>query len=125
MRSEHPRRARSRLSHRSARLVAAAAPRCQEGTRDLSIAPTLTPGEFAARWRGVETGEKASAQAHFIDLCRLLGQPAPHEADPTGQSYAFEKALEKTVGGGGFADAWKRDFFGWEYKGKRKDLKAA
>jgi type II restriction/modification system DNA methylase subunit YeeA len=85
----------------------------------------MTPGEFAAKWRGVATSERASAQSHFLDLCAMLGEPGPTEADPTGTSYAFEKALEKTVGGGGFADVWKRDFFGWEYKGKRKDLKAA
>ena len=76
----------------------------------MTTAPTLTPAEFAARWRDIETTEKASAQAHFIDLCRMLGQPAPHEADPTGESYAFEKALEKSVGGAGFADVWKRGF---------------
>ncbi len=91
----------------------------------MQSAPTMTPAAFAQKWRGVTTSERASAQSHFTDLCRLLGEPAPHEADPTGTSYAFEKALEKTVGGGGFADVWKRDFFGWEYKGKRKDLKAA
>ncbi len=85
----------------------------------------MTPGEFAAKWRGVETSERASAQSHFLDLCAMLGEPGPTAADPTGTSYAFEKALEKTVGGSGFADVWKRDFFGWEYKGKRKDLKAA
>ncbi len=85
----------------------------------------MTPGEFAAKWRGVETSERASAQSHFLDLCAMLGEPGPTEADPTGTTYAFEKALEKTVGGGGLADVWKRDFFGWEYKGKRKDLKAA
>ena len=71
------------------------------------------------------TNEKASAQAHFIDLCRLLGEPTPHEADPTGQSYAFEKQARKPDGSPGYADAWKRGFFGWEYKGKKKDLKAA
>lgn len=27
--------------------------------------------------------------------------------------------------GDGWADVWKRDHFGWEYKGKRKDLNAA
>jgi Putative transposase len=87
--------------------------------------PGLTPAQFAAKWRGITTGERASAQTHFGDLCRLLDQPTPHEADPTGTLYGFEKALEKTDGGSGFADVWKHDFFGWEYKGKRKDLRAA
>lgn len=87
--------------------------------------PTLTPAAFAQRWRGVTTTEKASAQSHFIDVCRLVGEPTPLEADPTGESYAFEKRVAKAGGGEGFADAWKRDFFAWEYKGPRKDLKAA
>lgn len=87
--------------------------------------PTLTPGEFANKWRGITTTEKASAQSHFIDLCRMLGEPTPHEADPTGDQYAFEKRVTKAGGGDGFADVWKRDFFAWEYKGKEKDLKAA
>ena len=88
-------------------------------------APTLTPAAFAAKWRGVTTTEKAAAQEHFIDLCRMLGQPTPHEADPRGETYAFERRVEKAAGGDGFADVWKRDCFAWEYKGHRKDLKAA
>jgi hypothetical protein len=87
--------------------------------------PTLAPGAFAAKWRGVTTTEKAASQEHFIDLCRMLGEPTPHEADPTGEHYAFEKRVSKAAGGDGFADAWKRDFFAWEYKGKDKDLRAA
>ena len=87
--------------------------------------PSITPAAFAAKWRGVTTTEKASAQSHFIDLCRMLGEPTPHEADPTGAHYAFEKYVTKAGGGEGFADVWKRDFFALEYKGRRKDLKAA
>jgi hypothetical protein len=87
--------------------------------------PTLTPAAFARKWKGVETTEKASAQSHFIDLCRMLGEPTPHEADPIGSFYAFEKRVVKAGRGEGFVDVWKRDFFAWEYKGKYKDLKAA
>ncbi len=87
--------------------------------------PTLTPAAFAAKWRGVTTTEKAASQEHFIDLCRMLGEPTPHEADPTGAQYAFEKRVVKAGGGDGFADVWKRDFFAWEYKGHRANLKAA
>ncbi len=85
----------------------------------------MTPGEFAAKWRGVETSERASAQSHFLDLCAMLGEPGPTEADPTGTWYAFEKGAEKLDGRDGFADVWKKGHFAWEYKGKRKDLKAA
>ena len=42
--------------------------------------PTLTPTAFVEKWRGVTTSEKASSQSHFIDLCRLLGEPTPHVA---------------------------------------------
>ena len=35
------------------------------------------------------------------------------------------RAPEKTSGGDGFADVWKRGHFAWEYKGKRKNLDAA
>jgi hypothetical protein len=85
----------------------------------------MTPSEFAAKWRGVTTGERASSQSHFGDLCRMLGEPTPTDVDPTGAWYAFEKGAGKLEGGDGFADVWKKGFFAWEYKGKRKDLKAA
>ena len=91
----------------------------------MSAQATLTPAAFVEKWRGVTTTEKAGSQEHFIDLCRLLGEPTPHEADPTGEHYAFEKRVIKGGGGDGFADVWKRGFFAWEYKGKRADLKAA
>jgi hypothetical protein len=84
-----------------------------------------TPAEFVAKWQGNVRAEKAAAQEHFIDLCRMLGQPTPNDADPTGDWYAFEKGAGKAEGGEGFADVWMRDHFAWEYKGKRKDLASA
>ena len=45
--------------------------------------PTLTPRAFAQKWRDNETKEKAASQEHFIDLCRMLGEPTPNEADPS------------------------------------------
>ncbi len=85
----------------------------------------MTPSEFAAKWKGVTTSERASAQSHFIDLCGMLHVGAPTDLDPSGEWYAFEKGAEKLGGGDGFADVWKRGHFAWEYKGKRKDLRAA
>ena len=85
----------------------------------------LTPAEFVQKWTGNARTERAASQEHFIDLCRMLGVPTPNEADPTGDEYAFEKGAEKTLGGDGFADVWKRGHFAWEYKGKHKDLTAA
>ncbi len=42
---------------------------------------TLTPAAFAARWRGVTTTEKASAQSHFLDVCAMVGEPGPLEEE--------------------------------------------
>ena len=73
----------------------------------------------------VELKERSAAQEHFIDLCRLLGEPTPAEADPTGDHYCFERGVRKDTGGDGWADVWKRHCFAWEYKGKRADLDSA
>jgi hypothetical protein len=84
----------------------------------------VTPSEFAAKWSGSTSNERAASQEHFIDICRMLGYPTPND-DPTDEHYAFEKGAEKTSGGDGFADVWKKGHFAWEYKGKRANLAAA
>jgi len=85
----------------------------------------MTADDFVTKWRAVTAGERAVSQSHFIDLCALLEVPNPVEADPTGAEYAFERHVKKAARGKGFADAWKRGHFAWEYKGKGKDLGAA
>ena len=84
-----------------------------------------TPENFIHKWRNSTLKERSAAQEHFIDLCRLLGEKTPVEADPQGKWYSFEKGAKKTGGGDGWADVWKRGCFAWEYKGKQKDLDAA
>lgn len=37
----------------------------------------------------------------------------------------FRAWSNQASGGEGWADVWKRGYFGWEYKGKRKNLEAA
>jgi len=85
----------------------------------------MTPQQFINKWRSSTLKESAAAQEHFIDLCRLVGQQTPAEADPDGSWFTFEKGAAKTGGGEGWADVWRRGCFAWEYKGKRKDLNAA
>ena len=58
----------------------------------------MTPGTFIAKWRASELKERSAAQEHFIDLCRLLGEPTPAEADPTGERYCFERGARKDGG---------------------------
>lgn len=81
--------------------------------------------EFIRIWSDSELRERQGAQAHFIDLCRVLGQKTPPEADPKGEWYCFEKGATKQGGGDGWADVWRKGCFAWEYKGKNKDLGAA
>ncbi len=85
----------------------------------------MTPAEFIAKWQGATLKERSAAQEHFIDLCRLLDEATPAEADPTGTWFCFEKGAAKAGGGDGWADVWRRACFGWEYKSKGKDLKLA
>ena len=85
----------------------------------------MTPHEFIDKWRASELKESSASQEHFIDLCRLLGEPTPAEADPTGDHYCFERGARTDTGSDGWADVWKRHHFAWEYKGKRKDLDTA
>ena len=85
----------------------------------------MTPDTFIAKWRASELKERSAAQEHFIDLCRMLGEPTPAEADPTGDRYCFERGARKDTGGDGWADVWKRGCFAWEYKGRRANLDTA
>ena len=92
---------------------------------DARLTGTMAPGTFIAKWRASELKERSAAQEHFIDLCRLLCEPTPAEADPAGDHYCFERGARKDGGGGGWADVWKRHCFAWEYKGKHANLDVA
>lgn len=85
----------------------------------------MSPQEFITKWRNAELKERSASQSHFNDLCALLGVLDPISADPTGEWFTFEKGASKTSGGEGWADVWRKGHFAWEYKGRRKDLKAA
>ncbi|HEX6017945.1 MAG TPA: type IIL restriction-modification enzyme MmeI, partial [Burkholderiaceae bacterium] len=82
--------------------------------------------EFVRKWRegapAHELSERAGAQAHFIDLCRVLGVPEP--GDP--EAYCFERGLTKVGSAAGrtngFADVWRRGCFAWEYKAPGRNL---
>ena len=81
----------------------------------------MTPEVFIARWKDNALTERAGAQAHFDDLCDLLGVDKPRDPD----NYCFERGAKKSGGGDGWADVWKRGCFGWENKKPGRDLKAA
>ena len=85
----------------------------------------MTPVEFNRKWSDSRLRERQGSHEHFLDLCRLIGEPTPGEDDPLGERYCFERGAEKIGGGDGWADVWRKNCFGWEYKGKHHDLNAA
>ena len=85
----------------------------------------MEPQRFIAKWTGATLKERSGAQEHFIDLCRLLGEPTPAEADPAGETCCFERGARKDGGGDGWADVWRRHCFAWEYKGRHASLDRA
>ncbi len=87
----------------------------------------LTADEFVHKWSKAQLSERAASHEHFIDLCHLLDQPTPAQADASGEDYCFEKhvkvvgsASKGSKGDAGFVDVWKRGHFAWEYKAKDK-----
>lgn len=85
----------------------------------------MTPDAFIEKWGQAKLTERAAAQSHFIDLCRLLDEPTPTEADRKGSWYTFERGARKTNERRGWADVWKRGAFAWEYKRPGRSLSAA
>ncbi len=82
----------------------------------------MNASEFAAKWRHASLTERSGAQQHFCDLCELLDHPKPAAADPKGEWFTFEKGATKPDGSDGWADVWKKGFFGWEYKARSAAL---
>jgi hypothetical protein len=95
------------------------------GITSLFQVACMTPQQFISKWKASPLTERAAAQSQFIDLCRLLDEPIPSDADPTGTWYAFEKGAIKATGASGWADVWKKEHFAWEYKKPNRDLNAA
>jgi len=102
--------------------------RIRSGTIALGWARgAMTPEQFVEKWSKAQLSGRAASQSHFNDLCELLGQPTPVEADATGTDYCFEKhvkvvgaASKGSKGDAGFVDVWKRGYFAWEYKRQDK-----
>ena len=80
---------------------------------------------FVDKWRKSRRSERSASQEHFLDLCEVLKHPKPGAVDPKGLTFTTERRVKKEGGKHGFADAWKKGFFGWEYKKKGADLNEA
>ena len=80
---------------------------------------------FTAKWgpggAGFGLNEEQGAQQHFIELCEVLGVPAPAGGD----DYVFEKGMLVLGQRRGYADVFKRGHFAWENKAPGKPLEGA
>lgn len=85
----------------------------------------MTPRDFISKWGpggpAYELNERQGAQAHFIDLCQLLGVPTPG-TDP---DYIFEQDTLILGSARGYADVFKRNHFAWENKAPGRNLDEA
>lgn len=93
------------------------------------MADAINVQTFVDNWRNTELSERASYQAHFIDLCRMIGYETPSGTgkDSKDNIFTFEYSLKKLEGTQGFADVYLQNHFAIEYKApnKYKDLRAA
>ena len=99
----------------------------------------MNAAKFKKKWSRYQGKETSAYQEHFSDLCRLLDEQTPNEADPSGTDFfCYQKRVVKDAElfdmdapdaseptERGFADVWKKDCFAWEYKGKKKNLDEA
>jgi hypothetical protein len=85
----------------------------------------VTPQEFIAKWGSngpaYALNERQGAQAHFIDLCQLLGVPTPG----TDADYIFEQDTLLFGATRGYADVFMRNHFAWENKAPGRNLDSA
>ena len=62
----------------------------------------MTPEQFVSKWAHTALGEKQSAQAHFLDVCRLVGidMPGGDGLTESGDTFVFEQALKQRASHG-------------------------
>jgi type II restriction/modification system DNA methylase subunit YeeA len=87
---------------------------------DFSVGGDMRAEEFIAKWKHSDLNEAQGAKQHFLELCDVLEVPKPKTSRADG--YGFEVNVDKTGGGIGYADVWKKGCFAWEYKSPDKNL---
>jgi hypothetical protein len=75
---------------------------------------SMTAAHFVKKWSKIQLKERTSAQSHFNDICALVDHNPPLETD-----------TDRPGGEHGWADAWYKGRFVWEYKSPDKNLETA
>ena len=65
----------------------------------------MTPQQFVEKWAKPPLRERQIAQAHFLDVCRLVGVEMPVADDFAPRLHELHQALDEAV----------CDAYGWEY----------
>jgi len=87
----------------------------------------MTPLEFIKKWGDSKLARTPGLGTSTSSISAPPGRAhARRGRSARGNAYCFERGAEKVGGGDGWAELSGRDrCFGWEYKGKHKDLNAA
>ncbi len=76
---------------------------------------------FAVKWRGYQGTEPQHYQAHFNEICRLVGHAKPSD-DLENANFEFQQTAPTPDDRNGVADVWLKDHFVMEYKKPGKSL---
>ena len=80
--------------------------------------------DFRLKWKGYRGTEVQHFQAHFNELCEIVGHENPHD-DLDNHNFEFNQHVRTATGTRGEADVFLRDHFIMEYKKPGLDLDAA
>ncbi len=87
-----------------------------------TASPDTAASDFKFKWgpggAAYDLNERQGAQTYFLELCTLLGVPAPGTQD----GYVFEKQTQALGQTRGFADVFYKNRFAWENKAPGKNL---
>lgn len=93
-------------------------------SRDVPSATQTLATDFARKWMNYQGNEVQHFQAHFNELCEIVGHPNPHD-DLNNHDFEFNQRVRTATGSQGEADVFLRDHFIMEYKKPGLDLDAA
>jgi hypothetical protein len=77
--------------------------------------PSLSPDDFARKWRGLSLVGAEAARQHLADVCALAGHPPPGQAAPAGAPLELEPGLGCTSDGLPWASALKPGVVAWHF----------